>query len=84
MWFACSYVSSILKFLESGILFYGIPAVWEDTNDCAKQYRCDLGIYLMTVLSSSYGIKIYRAINAPGYGKNDVAGITATDKHCLK
>ena len=35
------------------------------TNGCATQYICDLDIYLMTVLSSSYGIIMDRAINAP-------------------
>ena len=28
----------------------------EDTNGCANQYSCDLDIYLLTVLSSLYGI----------------------------
>ena len=38
----------------------------------------------MTVLSYSYGIIIYRAINAPGHGKNVVDGINATEKRYLK
>ena len=62
----------------------GISTVWEYTNGCAKQYRSDLDIYLMTVLSSSYGIIMDRAINAPGHGKNVVDGINAKDKLYLK
>ena len=46
-----------------------MSTVWEDTVGCAKQYMCDLDIYLMTVLSSSYGIIMNRAINAPVPGK---------------
>ena len=38
----------------------------------------------MTVLSSSYGIIMYHAINASSHGKNVVDGINATDKHYLK
>ena len=38
----------------------------------------------MIVLSSSYGIIIYCAINAPDHGKNVVDVINATDKHYLK
>ena len=35
-------------------------------------------IYLINVLSSSYGIIIHRAINAPGHGKNIFDGLNAT------
>ena len=45
-----------------------MSTVWEDTNDCARQYMRALATYLMTVLSSSYGIIIYLEINAPGHG----------------
>ena len=42
-------------------------STWEDTGGCTKQYRCDLDIYLMNVLSSSYDIIMDRSINAPGH-----------------
>ena len=75
----------ILKyFLESGGLVFGMSTVWEDTDGCANQYRCDLPIYLMHLLSSSCGIMMYRAINAPVNGKNFVDGLNASDKHYLK
>ena len=38
----------------------------------------------MNVLSSSCGIIMDRAINAPGHGKNIVDGINSTDKPYLK
>ena len=38
-----------------------------------------LATYLMTVLSSSYGIIMDRAINAPGHEKNVVDGLNATE-----
>ena len=41
----------------------GMSKVWEDTAGCANKYRCNLDIYLMTVLSSSYGIIMDLAIN---------------------
>ena len=46
----------------------GISIVWEDTYGCANQYRCALDVSLMAVLSASYGIIIFLAINAPGHG----------------
>ena len=62
----------------------GISTVWEDTDGCAKKYKCALAIYLMTVLSSSYGITMDRTINAPVHGNNVVYGLNATDTNYLK
>ena len=62
------------------ILVCVMSTVWEDTDGCANQYRCDLAIFLMTVLLTSYGIIIYRAMNAQGHGNNVVNEINATDK----
>ena len=58
--------------------------VWEDTNGCAKKYICVLGIYVITVLSYSYGIITDRSINAHGHINNVVYEINAMDKHYLK
>ena len=54
---------------DSGILVTDVSKVEEVTNGCAKQYICDLAIYLMTVLSSSYFITMDRSVNTPGHGK---------------
>ena len=42
--------------IELGLLVSGMLTVWEDTNSCEKQYRCDLALYLLTFLSSLYGV----------------------------
>ena len=73
-----------LKKKESGLLVSGMSIVWEDTNGCAKQYRCALDIYLMTVVIYPYGIIMDISINSPGYGKNVFDGLNATYKHYLK
>ena len=52
----------------------------EDIDGCVKQYRCVLAIYLITVLSSSCGIIMDRAINAPGHVHNFVYGIMQRQK----
>ena len=57
---------------------------WEDTDGCTKKYRCDLAIYLINALSTSYGIIMDRAINSPGHVNNVVDGINAMDKRYLK
>ena len=62
----------------------GVSTVWKDTNDCAKQYRFYLTIYLMTVLSYSCGIIMDSKTNAPGHGNNVVYKLNAADKRYLK
>ena len=44
---------------------------------------CALYVYLLTILSSSYGIIMDGAIKSPGHGNNFVDGLNATDKHYL-
>ena len=84
MWFTWSYVSYVKKPIVSGILVSGVSKLWEDTDGCTKKYRFALDIYLMNVLSSSYGIIMDHAINEPGHGNNFVDGLNATDKRYLK
>ena len=61
-----------------------MSTVWEENDGCAKKYRCDLAVYLMPVLSYSYGIIMDCAINAPGHRNNVIYGLNATDKCYLK
>ena len=61
-----------------------MSTLWEDTDGCANRYRRALGIYLMTVASSSYGIIMDRAINTTGHGNNVVDELNTTDKRYLK
>ena len=62
------------------MLVSGTSEALEDTDICNKKYLYDLAIYLMTLLSSLYGIIMYRAINAPGHRKNVVDVINGTEK----
>ena len=73
-----------LKKIEAFILVSVMSKLWEDTDGFDKQYGCALDIYLMTLLSSSYGIIMNPAINAPVCGKNYVYGINATYKSYLR
>ena len=57
----------------------GMSTVWEDTDGFAKKHMCYSDIYLINVLSYSYGIIIDRAINATCHGKNVVDGLNATE-----
>ena len=67
-------------FKESVILVSGMPKVCEYIDGCAKQFMCDLAIYLMTVLLSSYVIIRYPIINAIGHVRIVVDGLNATEK----
>ena len=72
------------KIFESGLLVSAMSRVREDIDGCAKQYMRDLNLYLMTVLSYSYGIIMDLVINAPGHWKNVFVGINSTEKRYLK
>ena len=66
------------------VLVSVMSTLQEDADSCANEYWSALAIYLMTVLSYSYGIIMDCAINAPGHGNNVVDGPNATDKRYLK
>ena len=72
------------KIFELGILVSGVSTVWEDTNVCENQYRCDLDIYLINVLSYLYVIIMDCVINAPCHVNNFVDGLNSTDKLYLR
>ena len=54
--------------------------IWENTDGCAEQYRCDSAIYLMSVLSHRHSIIFDWGISAPVNGKEMVDGINAIYK----
>ena len=72
------------KFVELGFLVSGKSTVWEDTDDCEKQYISTLGIYLMALLSSFFGITTDLEIGYPGHVKNVMGVLNSTKKLYLK
>ena len=66
------------------MLFCGMSTVLEDTNVVPRNIGVIFSIYLMTILSSSYGIIMDRAINTPHHRNRVVDGIDETDNHYLK
>ena len=57
--------------------------MWDQTDGCAKQYRCYIAYYLMSYLSTSYQIVLDRAVDTPGRGKDVVDGFNAVQKQYL-
>ena len=51
-----------------------VRTMWDQTDGCAKQYRCSIAYYLMSYLSTSYQIVLDRALDTPGHGKYVVDG----------
>ena len=54
--------------------------MWDQTDDCAKQYRCSVAYYLMYFLLKSYQIVLVRAFDTPGHGKYVVDGFNTVHK----
>jgi hypothetical protein len=80
---SAAHLTVLLDLLKSQGKFIQSCTLYDETDGCAKQYRCSNAIYLLSVLASKYGITINRAIGAPGHGKDDVDGLNATDKRYL-
>ena len=57
--------------------------MWDQTDGCAKKYRCSIAYYLMSYLSTSYQIVLDRAVDTPGHGKDVVDGLNAVQKQYL-
>jgi hypothetical protein len=55
----------------------------DDTDGCAKQYRCATAIHLLSMLLVKYGITIDRQVGAPGHGKDIIDGVNAVDKNYI-
>ena len=62
--------------------------MWDQTDGCAKHYRCSIAYYLISYLSKSYQMFLDRAVDTPGHGKDVVDGFNAVQKRylatCLK
>ena len=57
--------------------------MWENTDGCAKQYRCASALYFMSVISQCYSIIIDIGISAPGNCKEVVDGLNSVDKRYI-
>ena len=79
-----AHIKRLISFLKNKkVLTTSLSKIWENTDVCAKQYKCASEIYLISVMSQCYSIIIYRGISAPGHGKEVVDGINATDKRYI-
>ena len=57
--------------------------MWNQTDGCAKQYRCSIAYYQMYYLSTSYQIVLDRVVDTPGHVKYVVDGFNAVQKQYL-
>ena len=57
--------------------------MWDQTDGCAKQYRCSIAYYLMYFISKSYQISLDKAFDTPGHGKDVVDGFNTVHKRYL-
>ena len=54
--------------------------MWDQTDGCAKHYRCSIAYHLMSYLPTSYQTVLDRAVDTPGHGKDVVGGFNAVHK----
>ena len=72
------HLISFLK--EKKVMKKSLSKIWENTDGCAKKYRCASALYLMSVMPQCYSIIIDRGIGEPVHGKYVVYGLNAVDK----
>ena len=57
--------------------------MWDQTDGCAKQYRCSIAYYMISFLSKQYQIVLDIAVDTPVCGKDVVDGFNAVQKQYL-
>jgi hypothetical protein len=72
------------KLKETGEVVPRTTTILDHSDGCSKQYRCGTAIYLLSVLSSQFGVTVDRMIGAPGHGKDVVDALNATTKKYIK
>ena len=58
--------------------------MWDHTDGCTKQYRCESSIYLLSCIALEFSIIIYRAVVSPINGKYVVDSINVIYKWMIK
>jgi hypothetical protein len=72
------------KLRDTGEVVTRTTTILDHLDGCSKQYRCGTAIYLLSVLSSQFGVTVDRMIGAPGHGKDVVDALNATTKKYIK
>ena len=57
--------------------------MWYHTDGCAKQYRCESAIYILSYLDLEFYIIIDRSVGSPGHGTYLVDGLNGRDKRMI-
>ena len=74
----------LIKHLRKNGRFLKGHTMFDNTDSCAKQYRCATAIHLLSMLAVEFNTAINRSVGAPGHGKDLVDGLNACDKQYLK
>jgi hypothetical protein len=72
------------KLKETGEVVPRTTTLLDHSDGCSKQYQCGTAIYLLSVLSSQFGVTVDWMIGAPGHGKDAVDALNATTKKYIK
>jgi hypothetical protein len=74
----------LIEHLRKNGRFLKGHTMFDNTDGCAKQYRCATAIHLLSMLAVEFNMAINRSVGAPGHGKDLVDGLNACDKQYLK
>jgi hypothetical protein len=57
--------------------------LYEQSDGCAKQYKCATALWVLSHLSHKYRITINRMVTAPHHGKGSVDALAGVDKNFI-
>ena len=69
--------------MKKNVLIKG-GTIFNNTDSCAKQYRCAIALHFLSIFRSNKNVCIDWGIGVPGHGKDLVDGLNACDKKHLK
>ena len=61
------HIKHLVEFLKTYFSYFCIT--WENTNDCAEQYKYATTLYLLSILAHAYNIIIDCDVGSQGYGR---------------
>ena len=61
------HIKHLVELLKTYFSYFCIT--WENTNDCAEQYKYATTLYLLSILAHAYNIIIDCDVGSQGYGR---------------
>ena len=69
------HIKKFLHWMYDNKLFIKDGIIYDTTDGCSKQYRCENSMWLLSVLTFTHRLLMGSCINYPGHGKRKLDSI---------